>query len=222
MFSLPSESTTPHTSNLSMTSTITTKLSPTLRRSTLLHMQEQVSSIRRTTEIVGTILQQMTLACNQICVEHNVIRATEDLKRLYLQLMTLPRDDLTCFVQAFSLDEGRVNDDIVRQVSNDENEGPPSRPSTYAPHFAHRYNEKQHYSTCRPPAHNVTLMCSPNSDDMRTATVVEDDDDGDDEEYDDLRRTVGSNDYDGGDMEREAPEEGCKHLRQARVSRCYY
>lgn len=208
MFSLPSESTTPHTSNMSMSSSITTMLSPT-RRSRK-HMVENASSIRRITEIVGTLLQKMTIACNKIIHKHDVVRAIEEVKRNYLQLLALNRGDLTNFVDGFILEEGHGENkepvSIVRQVSHDENEILPKVPPSLGLYFL----ESSRQLMCEFELdESKGAMFSPNSDDMRTATVVEDDAyDVDDEfEYDDLRRTIGSNDYDGGEMAREGPDQ---------------
>jgi len=204
LFSLPSESTTPHTSNLSMTSTITTHHSPNRRSKE--HMEVQASAIRRLTEIMATILQKLTLACNNIFSKHDVVRAMEDVKRNYMQLISLNRIDLTTFVDAFVIDESDgdapPSPNIVRQVSNDDHEHP----------FLDNYLRESSRQLMSNFGHGTTTqiqvkdsMFSPNSEDMRTVTVVVEDDD--ENNCDDLRRTVGSNDYEGGDMERDGPEE---------------
>lgn len=183
-------------------------LSPTRRSGK--HMEEKASSIRRITEIVGTLLQKMTIACNKVIHKQDIVRAIEEVKRNYLQLLALNRGDLTNFVDGFLLEEGHGENTepvtIVRQVSNDENDVLPKAIPSLGLYFL----ESPRQLICEfEHDESKGAMFSPNSDDMRTATVVEDDAyDVDDEfEYDDLRRTIGSNDYDGGEMAREGPDQ---------------
>lgn len=170
---------------MSMATTITSK--PSLyrgTRSTPTHVQ-----VRRTIEIVTTILQKMSLACHKLAnhaSSEDVIRATEEIKRNYLQLTALKSQDVRSVVDAFFVVETSGEMPLARQVSSDEEYVreqvvPPSEPMIY---------------------NSVNNMFSPCSMDMQSSRIEPDDI----EEYedDDLRRQVGSNDYDEQVEERDA------------------
>jgi hypothetical protein len=160
VFSLPSDSAkTPMTSNVSLTTTITSAVTtPFKDRARRQKSAPNGLQLRRTIEILSTILHKMAVACvglsNINSEPWNLgaeasIRLTEDIKRNYLQLLAVKQEDVKALVNAFS----------------------------------------------------------PATDDMQTKNSIERDDEGYMEEYDDLRRTVGSNDYcDDGEC-RDGPEE---------------
>jgi len=57
----------------------------------------------RTVEILALILQRMSAACDKLLqiASADSIRATEDIKRSYLQLMSIPHKDLVALKQVF-------------------------------------------------------------------------------------------------------------------------
>ena len=187
MFSLPSESTTPHTSNMSMATTITSKPSP--YRSTRSTVPTHVAGqIRRTIEIVSTLLEKMSLACHKLANDpssEDVIRATEEIKRNYLQLTALKSQDVRSVVDTFFVVDTTGEMPLARQVSSDE-----------------EYVQEQVVPPEPVIYNSVNNMFSPCSMDMQSSRIEPDDV----EEYedDDLRRQVGSNDYDDQVEERDA------------------
>ena len=230
LFSLPSATTTPHTSNVSLATSITTRVSP--RYESPPKWTEQGRTVRRAIEITSTLVQNMSEACEKLLEtdrpgSDKAIRATEAIKRTYLQLMAVARSDLEALVQSFFYNGAPTA--IVRQVSHEDGE-----------HNTHRHPEHfQEYQshlmatsngTCQRPRHllfafdgqggrNTTNEVNKHTN---TSNLVEDDryDDIDggnqgnhdqyeeleDENGEDLRRQVGSNDYDTNDV-RDGPDE---------------
>lgn len=136
VFSLPSEaSTTPHTSNVSMTTTITSRPTPLRAQPSSPHRPtHEASLIRHTLEIALTLVQKMTLACNKLladkCTHEDSIFATEAIKRNYLQLLALKRGDLHVVMDAFVVagkeeeENNEMGDGLSRKVSEDEEQQP--------------------------------------------------------------------------------------------------
>jgi hypothetical protein len=157
--------------------------------------------IRRTIEIITTLLQKMSFACIQLASQppsQDVIRATDEIKRTYLQLLALPSQDVKSVVDAFVIVDTTEEQTLARQVSDDED----------------RVQEQQNgYSVLpkEPTTYNYKVMGNSNkfcpcSVDMQSSRIEQDDDESYD--ADDLRREVGSNDYDDNNVEEgDGPEE---------------
>jgi hypothetical protein len=243
VFSLPSDSgqETPMTSNVSLTTTITSAVTTNFNDRT----RHQTSApnglqLRRTIEILSTILHKMAVACLGLS-EREIngqawnlgaqasIRLTEDIKRNYLQLLAVKKEDVKALVDAFELYLPALA--ITREVSCDleddyqpqaSSQGqrqamlpPPPVLMRFAPGAAWDLSRseltEEHRVVplpCNAQRMNRTPLYrgsgdifSPSTDDMQTRNSIEADDDEDegtyiDEcDYDDLRRTVGSNDY---------------------------
>jgi hypothetical protein len=156
--------------------------------------------IRRTIEIISTLLQKMSLACLKLAskpTSQDVIRATEEIKRNYLQLVVLSSQDVKSVVDAFVVVDTLKELPLARQVSADED----------------HVQEEQNWYSVPPPEptiFNYSVMgnkmffpCS--TVDIQSSRIEPDDV----EEYedDDLRRQVGSNDYDDDVEERDAPDD---------------
>lgn len=211
LFSLPSESATPCTSNVSLATTITSKPSPYRRNQPQSSSTQEAGHIRRTIEIVSTLLQKLTTACHEMANRkspQDAIRATEGIKRNYLQLMTMKNQDIRSVVDAFIV--GVTDMPLTRAVSVEEDQAclreqpivsmpPPQAISQSATQM--QYVVKGNVATA--PGHWQDMF-SPCTDDLQSVPIEPDDEC----EADDLRRTVGSNDYDEETEDRDAPEEG--------------
>ena len=98
---------TPHTSNVSMTTTITSKPpSPDSikKQMEILNTLEKQDTLRKTMEILCTLVQKMTTACHLLLdlkISTKSIRLTDDLTHLYLSIMKLTNDDLIIVSDAF-------------------------------------------------------------------------------------------------------------------------
>lgn len=208
VFSLPSDSATPCTSNVSLATTITSQPSGrgTQARSKPTH---EAGQIRRSIEIISTLLQKMSVACNSMANRTSAedsIRATEEIKRNYLQLMTMKNQDVRCVVDAFIV--GISSMPLARAVSVEDDQ-PVTRdhPIVTMPESNSKPNTNEMICASRGKIAMAPGtwqdMFSPCTDDMASVPIETD------EEYeaDDLRRTVGSNDYDDNAEERDAPEE---------------
>jgi hypothetical protein len=148
----------------------------------------------------------MTIACHQLVKQNSSqdsIRATEEIKRNYLQLMTMKNQDIRSVVQAFIVEAPVMP--LTRAVSVEDDQPPVSRQQT----FANMPLPNSHAETLCVVNKIATTtgswqdMFSPCTDDMISVPIENDDE----FEADDLRRTVGSNDYEDEAEERDAPEE---------------
>jgi hypothetical protein len=243
VFSLPSDSAeTPMTSNVSLTTTITSAV--TTPRNDRRRNQKSAPNglqLRRTIEILSTILHKMAVACVGLSKINSEpwnlgaeasIRLTEDIKRNYLQLLAVQQEDVKALVNAFELYLPPLA--ITREVSKDDEDDYPPQSSSQAmtqilppppllmraaPSWVHSRiqvlddtDSRVVPAPCnrrmsRTPPYRESDLFSPATDDMQTKNSVEHDDDGYMEEYDDLRRTVGSNDYCDDEECRDGPEE---------------
>lgn len=244
VFSLPSDSAeTPMTSNVSLTTTITSAVTTPRNDRTRHQKSANGLQLRRTIEIISTILHKMAVACLDLSNINSEtwnlgaeasIRLTEDIKRNYLQLLAVKQEDVKALVDAFELYLPPLT--ITREVSCDAEDDFPPQGSNQAmtrilppppvmmraaPSWVHSRVQVledadtdsrvvQQPAPCnrrmsRTPCRESDLF-SPATDDMQTKNSVEHDD-GYMEEYDDLRRTVGSNDYCDDEERRDGPEE---------------
>jgi hypothetical protein len=107
LFSLPESEhdTTPHTSNVSLTTTITSAWSPAKRPSS---GRKEGSHLRRTVEAAATLFDRLSAACSKLVQistpSDTSIRAAEEIKRIYLQLITIHPDDMKALIDSFQLD----------------------------------------------------------------------------------------------------------------------
>lgn len=106
LFSLPSESataTTPHTSNVSVTTTITSAFSP--EKAEVI----QKKKLRQTLETVVMLFDRLGKCCNKLIAEtfsssSNAVMAAEEITRIYLQIHTISISNLESLVDSFELD----------------------------------------------------------------------------------------------------------------------
>mmetsp|Transcript_31270 Transcript_31270/g.47716 ORF Transcript_31270/g.47716 Transcript_31270/m.47716 type:complete len:745 (+) Transcript_31270:247-2481(+) len=201
VFTLPEDIDTPHTSNVSIATTITTKVSPAVA----VRNKPDAMNIRRTIEIFSTLLQRLTLACNRLLKTGNAhtreaILATEDIKRYYLQLLSIDDSDVRNVFEAF-LEQPPL---LVRTVSlDDEQEGGEAEIESIfqnEPILAIQQPEARHLLG----VFNGQVMSTQKK--CYTSTRIEEEEEYDEEEGEDLRRQIGSNDYDEDDGCREGPE----------------
>jgi len=153
----------------------------------------------------------MTIACHQMAdrkTSEDSIRATEEIKRNYLQLMTMKNQDARCVVEAFIVDTANLT--LTRAVSVDEDQvGAREQPIVTMP-LPQASFKSATQTLCASNNKIATTsgtwqdMFSPCTDDMKSVPIEPDDE----YEADDLRRTVGSNDYDDQAEKRDAAEDG--------------
>lgn len=206
LFSLPSEcEDTPMTSNVSLTTTITSAVSPNggkFRRSTTNGLM-----VRRTIEVFATLMQKLTVFCTDLISNdendkwtlsaQDSIRITESIKRTYLQLLAMEARDLHAFIDSFKFDSKPL-------------EITPEEPSFALPPPPPAMLRTSGIPLQQDDSRRAENLFSPNTEDMRTHGHC--DDDEDDEGYDDLRRQIGSSDYDDNAEEREGPpDDTCIH-----------
>jgi hypothetical protein len=136
LFSLPSQSgtnITPHTSNVSLTTTITSAFSPEKHG---FHFQQK--NLRQTTETIVSLFDRLGAACTKLMGESfsssNVsIMAAEEITRVYLQLQTISVGNLEALVDSFELDVMSLP--ISPLISDDqgENMDTSDKPTTIVP-----------------------------------------------------------------------------------------
>ena len=153
-------------------------------------------------------MQKMTNACHEIAnhkSSQDAIRATEEVKRNYLQLMTMKNQDIRSIVDAFIV--GVSDMPLTRAVSVEEDQAClREQPIVTMPlqQAASKRTAQMHYVLNNMgPAGQWQDMFSPCTADMKSVPIEPDEEC----EEDDLRRTTGSNDYDEQSEERDAPEE---------------
>jgi hypothetical protein len=226
LFSLPEESLTPHTSNLSMATTITSKPpSPPNNIS-------NNTSFRRTVDILGSLVQKLSLACQKLVVDpsknskkvtaQTIIRATEEMKRIYSTIMTIPNCDLILFSDAFY--PTSIMPPLIRTVSLDEDatgEGGPPQVCVSPRVHGNDHEDKDDVGEPRLNLLNSFDDFVNKQDGPQPNRIMMDD------EYyyeDDLRRTVGSNDYEdsNNDTRDLPPDEDHEEQRDATSHRQLY
>ena len=122
VFSLPSESadTTPNTSNVSLTTTITSALS-SVHNMRQTGRQQEGARLRRTLEAVTTLIAMLSSASLKLIefpgFSDVSVRAAEEIKRIYLHLLSIHSDDIKALIDSFHLDMPQVH--LARIVSDD-------------------------------------------------------------------------------------------------------
>ena len=227
LFSLPSESandSTPHTSNVSMTSTITTVVSP--ERNPSQGVNSNGYRLRQTIDILCMGLSLIGDECAKLAQakDHESRKAIKNLhaiQNFYNQLMMLPSDELKTLVDSFELDVYDVSS-IARIVSADENDEQLEVPSRLRSSWGPSEN-RHHGFPCKwgvsvdsvpygileeeeptEEQHPQDLF-SPTTLDMLSVDILTSPGSGDATIDDDLRRTVGSFDNEDDPEERDEP-----------------
>mmetsp|Transcript_44604 Transcript_44604/g.49752 ORF Transcript_44604/g.49752 Transcript_44604/m.49752 type:complete len:857 (+) Transcript_44604:252-2822(+) len=138
LFSLPSDSandSTPHTSNVSMTTTITTVVSPE-KETTQFFKQQQRSyytssdrdddgdrfRTRRTVESLVNLVHRLESSCLNIESKMSAagkLEVVEDIKKIYFELLIVPIQDLKLIINSYEI---RFNQTpcLTRAVSDDQ------------------------------------------------------------------------------------------------------
>lgn len=145
LFSLPEESgaETPHTSNVSLATSITSAYTPRRRRHSSqparpqLILQQDGLQLRHTVEVVSSLLQKLSLACLKLkelnskkkgsAAAQTYVRACDEIKKIYLQFLDIKRDDARALTEIFYLESltpqtAGCNMLLAREVSVDEEE----------------------------------------------------------------------------------------------------
>jgi hypothetical protein len=223
LFSLPSESMdrTPHTSNVSITTTITSAVTPTKNRP-----QRDGLRLHRTLEVISTLFYRLSAACSQLSQlsatsTDSSVEATEEIRQTYIQLVFIHAADLKALIDVFQLDLPPLQ--ISRMVSEDREDIDCHRHATSLPLPPQlvRSNSPDLHETYKLSLQNRLIPCEESREWIR---LEDDDDDGDDDErrdnlfspstadmnsiehqVDDLRRTIGSFDMEDVEGEREGP-----------------
>lgn len=223
LFSLPSDSMaeTPMTSNVSLTTTITSAVSPRGMHGgnkSVTSLTPDGLVVRRTIEILTTVLNQITCACKDLVGNdkddwslsaQESIRVTENLKRSYLQLLAV--QDLPSLIESFEeiSDDGNIYGGNVTTKLMPRNHLvlPPPPPSflfrsrgeeSFCPEFTLPTNRPS-FDHSIGSASGSSVISAPDTMDMGTTSG--------DYDVDDLRRQIGSNDYEDGVEERDGPVE---------------
>ena len=208
VFSWPTASAdTPMTSNVSFSTTIASSQQKSIRPP----FHADGLKIRHTVEIVSTLIQKLTLCCQELArmdglKTDKTVRLTRDIKRNYLQLIAVDHHMLRALVDSFELDVLPAS--LSQIVSNDEDEEvyrfwradanssqnvvmPPPQVVRNTHTKATGHSRPVSLQSISSSSHD---LFSPQTQDMMSvenlppATVPE--------EYDDLRRQMGSVDYD--------------------------
>ena len=181
VFSMPESAETPMTSNVSVGGA---SGSQNLEPKTAFPNGE---CVRRGIEMLSTLVERLSVACRGLVslgaeawksgnadVKASV-RFTEDIKRIYFQILGLNTNDLKALIDSFHL-EGKG---IARQVTDDEEDKRDmSQPILPPPELCRGMNLVELDDT-------VNNLFSPATDDMKTWNSSMG-------EFDDLRRSVGS------------------------------
>ena len=143
LFSLPSESgfyndSTPHTSNVSMTTTITTIVSPTKRGQRLQRLQEGSdkeyngsTNLKNTIESLVVLLGRLEAACLLLMSVKGKVKAAEEINQIYLEFMGLSLTDLKKIINFFELTcSDPPRSVMARTVSEDPDLDGVRRPTT--------------------------------------------------------------------------------------------
>lgn len=135
LFSLPGESVadTPHTSNVSLATSITSANPRSSSMKPQLILQQDGLQLRHTTAIVSSLLQKLNISCQQLNSLNassinkkakTYVRACEEIKQNYLQMLAIEKGDFRALMEAFHLDllspKVTTTISLVREVSTDE------------------------------------------------------------------------------------------------------
>ncbi|CAB9499111.1 expressed unknown protein [Seminavis robusta] len=141
LFSLPEESgaETPHTSNVSLATSITsvnTYNAPRQRANQSarpqLILQQDGLQLRQTVQVISSLLQKLSLACMDLGevnagkqstdMARKYVLACDNIKQLYLRLLTIKKEDAKALMGTFYLESQspESNAMIAREVSADE------------------------------------------------------------------------------------------------------
>ncbi|GAX21815.1 hypothetical protein FisN_30Hh014 [Fistulifera solaris] len=214
VFSLPSGcDETPMTSNVSLTTTITSAVTtPNGRKNGKMKPFVDGLVLRRTIDIFCTLLEKLTQSCHTLLDKWGTskqwhagsevsIRVTEEIKRTYLQLLAMEIADLhslvDCFVYHASPLAIPYEDDKLFEVDQ--------RPNGFVLPSLDSYRRMVTLKEEGVPERD---LFSPSTEDMRTLPngYATDEDSAEEEEDDDLRRQTGSQDHDDEDAgTREGP-----------------
>lgn len=124
LFSLPSESAndaTPHTSNVSMTSTITSALSPDAKGNRHSGYFLRRGNLRQSMESVCAAFDTLSAECSKLAKTQPEKASDSSMKTIeiiYRQLLSVPNDELKSLIDSFELD--LLNFNITRMVSEDQ------------------------------------------------------------------------------------------------------
>lgn len=127
LFSLPSESATditPHTSNVSVTTTITSAFSPE-KNERLLSLNPHRRNLRKTLDNIATLLDRLGALCVTLLSKPETSfdessNARGEITRIYLQLQKISVEDLESLIDSFELDI--MPAPILRIISEDNGE----------------------------------------------------------------------------------------------------
>lgn len=239
LFSLPEESgaETPHTSNVSMATSITSTYTPYRRRYASqpgrpqLMLHHDGLQLRHTVEVVSSLLQKLTLACLNLTNLNSkekgatltYVRACDEIKKIYLELVAIKKEDVGDLMEAFYL-EAQVPQiaereiPLIRDGSVDQDDEKVAAKAAQVVAFAsamrastfpeqHERENSRSSSVRSILLGNTSLdrvnLFSPETEDMRSKATKEEAP----FECDDLRRQVGSYDREdnAGPEEREGP-----------------
>lgn len=123
LFSLPSESgndATPHTSNVSMTSTITSAVTPDNKANKRFGTMFAQGNLRAPMETVCSAMDALSAECSSLIQTNLSTKSFANIQRIYYQLLSIPNDELKAVIDSFELDI--VNLNISRMVSDDQGE----------------------------------------------------------------------------------------------------
>ena len=213
---------TPHTSNVSLTTTITSAFSPEKNSRQMGYSLERVN-LRRALENVSTLFDKLSAACVKLgdamsAKSDASIKASEEIKSVYMQLMKLSVEDLKALIDSFELDLLPLQ--ITRLVSEDHGESAHGRTRTSLLSLPQPlFRSGRHISATAQQLVTQTMGIPVES---LKVNVVEDDEEGanlfspstedmnsieqsTNNTVDDLRRTVGSFDLENVEEVREGP-----------------
>jgi hypothetical protein len=205
-----------------MTSTITSAFSLDRNSRQLSHPLKR-ENLRRGLEAVATLFDRLSAACVKLldaiaAKQDTSIKAAEEVKQIYLQLLTISNDDLKALIDSFELDFLPLN--IKRLVSEDNGETDHAMNTAATHHLSQPHplvrstvsvgaGQQLVMQTMGIPLESLKVnvveddeeedynLFSPNTEDMNS---IEENTDT----YDDLRRIVGSFE-ENEEEEREAP-----------------
>lgn len=125
LFSLPSDSAcanddTPHTSNVSMTTTITTIISPEKIKLQGLY---QSAGLRKTFETMTRLLCRLEDTCLLLLTVREKVKTADEIRQIYFEFLQLPVLDLKCILHFFEMHyEYPPLSSTARRVSEDYEE----------------------------------------------------------------------------------------------------
>lgn len=229
VFSLPSGcDETPMTSNVSLTTTITSAVTtPNGRKSGKMKPFVDGLILRRTIDIFCTLMEKLTLSCHALLNRSTKseklhvgseasIRVTEEIKRIYLQLLAMETHDLHSLVDSFVYHAVplAITHEEVQEGLDDRPKGnfvlppPPSLGqggSSMQPLIIESSSSEEEDVPSRPFQCPERDLFSPSTEDMRTLKPTDGYFTDEEDCYDDLRRQVGSGDHDDVSETREGP-----------------